>query len=366
MRVVDPDGQVTEYVDVEAGIDPADIDEAELKEMDCITCHNRITHLVPSPEDTVDLMIARKQISPQIPEIRHKAIEAYSQVFDTTQMGLNNIAGLESYYKTYYPEFYAANTALVQDAIQALHDAYQGSVYPEQNSDWNSHPNNIGHKDSPGCFRCHDGKHLDAEQQAIRLECNLCHSVPIVAGPYDFVAELEISRGPEPQSHLNANWISLHHQAFDATCANCHTTENPGGTTNTSFCSNSACHGSIWEYAGFDAPALREILIAQLPKQPEPEPLPSGGALTYAETIGPLLQARCGACHGEGGVSGLNLTSYASALAGGDSGPAIIPNDPEASLLIQMQSGDLPHFGQLSPEELELVIEWILAGAPEQ
>ncbi|NIN65338.1 MAG: cytochrome C, partial [Anaerolineae bacterium] len=79
-----------------------------------------------------------------------------------------------------------------------LQQTYQASVFPEQKADWNSHPNNVGHKDTPGCFRCHDGKHLNAEQESIRLECNICHSIPVLADPSDFVAQIEISRGPEP------------------------------------------------------------------------------------------------------------------------------------------------------------------------
>jgi mono/diheme cytochrome c family protein len=303
-------------------------------------------------------------ISADIPEIHRKALEVYSQVFDSQEMGLIHIEGLNGYYQTYYPDFYAQNAGLVQKAIDVLQETYAENVYPEQNSDWTTHPNNVGHKDSPGCFRCHDGKHLDADQQAIRLECNLCHAVPIVAGPMDFVADVEISRGPEPQSHLNANWISMHHNAFDATCSNCHTTDDPGGTSNTSFCSNSACHGSAWDYAGFDAPSLREILISQLPPKTETAPIPTGGALNYTETIGPLLQARCGSCHGQNGLQGLNLTTYNDALRGGNDGPVIIPGDPENSILVQKQSGDMPHFGQLTPEELDVVIQWIQAGAP--
>ncbi len=366
VRVENPDGSHSEYVDVEANFDPATIDPANLKEMDCITCHNRITHQVPGPEDTIDRLMALNQISPRIPEIRRKAIEAYSQIYETTEKGLAGIAALEAYYRTYYPEFYAANGTLIQGAIQVLQSAYRASVYPEQNSDWTTHPNNIGHKDSPGCFRCHDGKHLNDQQQAIRLECNLCHSIPVVAGPYDFTARIEVSRGPEPESHLNENWIGLHNQVFGPTCANCHTTDNPGGTSNTSFCSNSACHGSAWTYAGFDAPALREVLISQLPPAPTPATLPSGRALTYQDTVGALLQARCGSCHGENGIQGLNVTAYATLLQGSSSGAVVLPGDPQASLLVKKQSGAQPHFGQLSPEELELVTEWIQAGAPEK
>jgi hypothetical protein len=44
----------------------------------------------------------------------------------------------------------------------------------------------------------------------------------------------------------------------------------------------------------------------------------------------------------------------------------IIPGDPQNSLLIQKQSGSQPHFGQLSPSDLEMVTQWIEAGAPEK
>jgi mono/diheme cytochrome c family protein len=274
---------------------------------------------------------------------------------------------LEAYYQTYYADYYANHSAEVKQAIQVLQDAYGASVYPEQNSDWKSHPNNVGHKNSPGCFRCHDGKHLDAEENSIRLECNICHSVPVVVGPTDFVASIEVSRGPEPESHKNANWITLHNQVYDNTCQNCHTTDDAGGTSNTSYCSNSACHGSVWTYAGFDAPALREILQAQLPPTPTPAPIPAGGALTFEETIGPLLQNRCGNCHGKGGgLKGLDATTYQGLIAGGESGPAVVPGSPEASLLVQKQTAAQPHFTQLTPQELELIIQWITAGAPEK
>jgi hypothetical protein len=71
-------------------------------------------------------------------------------------------------------------------------------------------------------------------------------------------------------------------------------------------------------------------------------------------------------CHGENGQKGLNLTTYASAMKGGDDGPVILPGDPAGSLLIQKQSGAQPHFGQLTPEELVLVTSWIQAGAPQK
>ncbi len=366
VRVVEDDGSITEYVDVEANLDLATINPADLKEMDCITCHNRITHLVSTPRDTVDNLMARGLISADIPDIHRKAIEFYTQIYDNTEMGLSAIAGLTNYYKAYYPDFYAANKEKVDQAIAALQEAYRNSVYPEQKSDWTTHPSNVGHQNSPGCFRCHDGKHLNQNNEAIRLECNLCHSIPVVSTPQNFVSRIEISRGPEPQTHRNPNWISMHHQVFDETCANCHTTENPGGIDNSSFCSNRACHGSVWQYAGFDAPKLRQIILSQLPPTPTPIPVPTGGPLTFEATIGPLFAARCGNCHVKTSVNGLNLGTYAEVMKGGKSAAAIAPGDPENSLLIQKQTEPQPHFGQLTPEELELVKQWIALGAPEK
>jgi mono/diheme cytochrome c family protein len=87
--------------------------------------------------------------------------------------------------------------------------------------------------------------------------------------------------------------------------------------------------------------------------------------LTYSEGIGPLLETRCGTCHADDGIQGLNLTTFDALMEGGTTGPAILPGDAEGSLLVQKQSGDQAHFGQLSADELELVIEWISAGAPE-
>jgi hypothetical protein len=53
-------------------------------------------------------------------------------------------------------------------------------------------------------------------------------------------------------------------------------------------------------------------------------------------------------------------------MQGGSSGPAITPGDPQGSLLVQKQSQEQAHFGQFTPEELDLIIQWIKAGAPEK
>ena len=387
VRVINDDGTMTEYTDISANVDTSKIDPAQLKEMDCMTCHNRITHLVLPPADRVDELLSRGLIDPAIPEIRARGADVLSASYSTVPAALDVIAGLKTFYQTTYADYYQQHPEKVDAAITALQSAYKDSTFPEQKSDWTTHPNNVGHRDFPGCFRCHDGKHLNPQQEAIRLECNLCHSIPVVVGPDKFVANIEISRGPEPDSHKNPNWLGLHHNAFDETCAACHNTANAGGKDNSSFCSNSACHGTDWKYAGLNAPALGTVLLKQLPPTATPAPTAvptatpepvagatsvptqvaaaAGNAPTYRSAIGAIFQQKCAACHGSGAMAGLNLTTYATAMKGGKDGPVIAPGDPTNSLLIKKQSGATPHFGQLSATELQLVTDWIKAGAPE-
>ncbi len=366
IRVYNDDGTYTEYTDITANVDPKQIPENMLKEVDCITCHNRVSHLAQQPNEAVDEAMSRGVIDPGIPDIHRKSVEVLMANYTQQQEALNGIAGLEDYYKTAYPDYYAANTTKIQRAIATLKEIFGRAVFYDQKSNWYSHPNNLGHQDFPGCFRCHDGKHLNAKQEAVRLECNLCHSIPVVAHVTDFVARIEISRGPEPDTHRNPNWIAQHRTYLDQTCALCHTTGNPGGKDDSSFCSNSACHGSVWTYAGFDAPGLARIVQAQLPPPPPtptPAPVAAGGP-TYEANIQPLLEAGCGGCHGDGRAAGLKVTTYADLMAGGANGPVVVAGNIEGSKLVQVQSGE--HFTVLSAEALDLVKKWIAGGALEK
>ena len=101
--------------------------------------------------------------------------------------------------------------------------------------------------------------------------------------------------------------------------------------------------------------------------QPTTDSTPStpASALTWEGSIGPMLQAKCGSCHGAGALGGLNLTTFADAMNGGNSGPVVIRGDSAESLIVTKQQAG-GHQGQLTPEEIAQVIEWIDAGALEQ
>jgi len=88
-------------------------------------------------------------------------------------------------------------------------------------------------------------------------------------------------------------------------------------------------------------------------------------ALTWDNAIGAMLQAKCGICHGAAATAGLNLTTYADAIKGSNSGAVIIPGNAAGSLIVQKQQAG-NHPGQLTPEEIAQLIEWINAGALEK
>jgi hypothetical protein len=366
VRVYNDDGTTTEYTT--AGFDPKSIDEDKLKEMDCLTCHNRVSHNFEPPAESVDSAMTRGLIDPNIPEIHEKAVMILSASYASRDEAVKAITALADYYKNSHGAYYSESADKVQAAIQVIQDIYDHTVFTDQKVDWTTYPNDLGHIDSPGCFRCHDGKHPNANEQAIRLECNLCHSIPIVSTPHNFVTRLEISSGPEPASHRDPLWIGTHYIAYslpNATCTNCHITTDAGGISNTSFCSNSACHGTVFNYIGLDALSLRKTLPQAATPAPTPTPAPATGPLTFDATIKAIFAAHCTGCHNATApTAGLNLTSYAGVMNGGSNGPVIIPGDGRNSLLVKIQSAQ--HFANLASDELSLVKQWIEAGAPEK
>jgi hypothetical protein len=125
------DGAVSEYVDVQSGFDPYQVNEEDLKQMDCVTCHNRITHNVPQPEEAVDLALERGLISVNIPEIRAKSVEVLRATYDSQEQALVGIGLLDKYYQDTYVDFYNEHADQIIQAITTLKDIYSQSVFPQ-------------------------------------------------------------------------------------------------------------------------------------------------------------------------------------------------------------------------------------------
>jgi hypothetical protein len=100
------------------------------------------------------------------------------------------------------------------------------------------------------------------------------------------------------------------------------------------------------------------------PRRPAPTSTPARPPdLSWEGSIGLLLNDRCASCHGQ--VAGISYATYESAMRGGMNGPIILPGNPaQSTLVIKQSQGDHP--GQLSPEQLVRVKDWIRWGAPEK
>lgn len=215
VRVVDETGNISEYYDISAGYTPDDIAGTVLARMDCLNCHNRITHNIPNPGNAIDEAMRKNLLARDLPNMRQQAFAVLSADYGSDQAAYEGIAGLERFYVETYPDIYAERADEIQAAVKTLQDIYSHSVFREQKIDWGTHPNNLGHTYDPGCFRCHDGKHLTGSGEAIRLECNLCHSIPAQVDNAALVTTIELPRGPEPPSHTHSSWITLHGKAID-------------------------------------------------------------------------------------------------------------------------------------------------------
>jgi mono/diheme cytochrome c family protein len=385
VRTVDANGKVTEYVDTDANLATNAIKVAdqkgELRRMDCIDCHNRVTHDFRSPDNSIDQAMAFKQIDSNIPFIKAKGLEVFLAPHRSIGDALAGFDALGDFYRTQYPDYAAQHQPQIQQAIEQLKTLYEQTVFSGMEVNWDTHPDNLGHRDFPGCFRCHDGKHVSADGKTIRLECNICHTIPKIALTGQAEPLLMLGVPPEPDSHKDTNWLFRHRLEFNQTCAGCHDVKDAGKATNVSFCSNAACHGVDWKYAGLNAPSLLAKLGPILPT-PAAQPTPAteaisstsatpssqapAGSVTYAAAIGALFASQCGACHGDTATAGLKLTDYASAMKGGQDGVVIVPGKSAESLLVKKQSDSSPHLGQLAPDELAQVKAWIDAGAPEK
>ncbi len=352
-------GEVKVFTDTEVAL-PTDFvaqNEAKKKIVDCMTCHNRESHEFESPDQALDDAMSRGVVSAEIPYFKQNAVAVMERTYPSMDEANAALRGLKNYYDANWTEYYAANQAKVDQSVEALVTMYERMVYPTMDVSWDTHPDNLGHKDSAGCFRCHDGKHVDEQGETIRIECNLCHTIPVKSPEDGSTPVIPVTDAFEPQSHVDTNWIARHRFEFDATCAGCHDVSNPGGTDDSSFCANSACHATEWKFAGLDATRIIElsnVLAADLPSYP-------AAPLTWDALVGPILAARCTACHG--GTAGLYLDSYQGVMAGGNLGPAIVPGDAKNSLLVQLQHEGHPN--RLAPRELEWIVQWIEDGAPE-
>lgn len=175
---LDDNGKTVDFVSTEVKTTPEQLAAGERRAMDCIDCHNRPTHVFELPDRALDRAIADGAISPELPFVKKKGLELLRVEYPDGATGRRRIEdGLVEYYKQEQPQAYASHRALVDTAARQLALIYSRNVFPEMKLTWGTHPNNIGHEDFLGCFRCHDENHKSKDGRAITQDCDACHTI---------------------------------------------------------------------------------------------------------------------------------------------------------------------------------------------
>jgi nitrate/TMAO reductase-like tetraheme cytochrome c subunit len=162
-----------------AGVKSESVNKSVGRVMDCIDCHNRPTHTYQLPERAMDQAMAAGEISVSLPFVKKKGLEILKQDYPSQeQAGARIPASLAQYYQQTYPNIYKQQGPAIAQAGKALVGIYGRNVFAQMRVTWGTYPNNIGHMDFPGCFRCHDDQHASADgSRKIPQDCNTCHNL---------------------------------------------------------------------------------------------------------------------------------------------------------------------------------------------
>jgi hypothetical protein len=247
VRVKDRQGNVTEYMDRNRPLSPEQMAGAAKRRMDCIDCHNRPAHIYVPPDDAIDNALAGGKLDVSLPYIKRQAVEALNKSYATNDEAVSAIANtLDGFYRTNYADIYASKAGSVKAAISEVQRIYQTYFFPEMKTDWQSHPNNIGHLYSQGCFRCHDGEHVSNTGKVISNSCTTCHTILDQSAALSSPAPQDrVFRHPVALGDLAASQCVLCHKETGAfrhpvnlgdisrfKCVDCHAGKNWASPTN--------------------------------------------------------------------------------------------------------------------------------------
>jgi len=170
VRMTDSSGKSIEFVAGDFKFDPT---KHKIKTMDCLDCHNRPAHQFMSPSDALDNSFAQSRLDAKIKGLKKTALEIFSKDYKSDSEAFSAI---ENTIKTTFKDLDANKQ---QATVEELKKIYSRNFFPEMKASWKAYPNNIGHKEWPGCFRCHDGQHktADGKKKIESSNCNDCHII---------------------------------------------------------------------------------------------------------------------------------------------------------------------------------------------
>ena len=215
ISVKEKDGRITEYMSTETPLTRDEIAKAKKRLMDCTDCHNRPTHIYRSPSQEMDENFVSGHIDSTLPYIKKVAVELLTKPYKSTDEADASIAGgIPDYYNKNYPKVATEKAASIKKAVVEVQAIYHRNFFPQMKVSWNTYPNHIGHFYTPGCFRCHDGKHRSPQGKLISKDCNLCHTVLSQK-------QENIPAGTQVKNFVHP--VDIGDEIYKTNCSDCHT-----------------------------------------------------------------------------------------------------------------------------------------------
>lgn len=153
-------------------------------EMQCSDCHSRAAHSFEAAERAIDEAMNGDRISSTLPYMKKTGLALLNTPYSSEDEAARKIPdGLATFYQQKYPDVSSKRANDIAASGKALAAIYAHNVFPDLKVTWGTYANNLGHTDSPGCFRCHDDNHIAADKKTIAQDCASCHEAVAVEEP---------------------------------------------------------------------------------------------------------------------------------------------------------------------------------------
>jgi len=177
VKLTTAEGETREYFS--EGVTEAQLAAGERRRMDCVDCHNRPSHICARSADrAVNEAMAAGAISKDLPFAKREAVAALTTLYPDRATAEREIANrVSAFYRDGYPALWTSRQADITRTVQGVQALHSRNVFPAMKVTFGTHPDNKGHMEFPGCFRCHDEEHKTRDGKVISQDCSTCHEV---------------------------------------------------------------------------------------------------------------------------------------------------------------------------------------------
>ena len=177
VKLTTADGETREYYS--EGVTEAQLAVGERRRMDCVDCHNRPSHaFARSADRAVNEAMASGAIAKDLPFAKREAVAALTVPYPDRATAEREIANrVSAFYRDGYPALWTSRQADIERAVKGVQTLHSRNVFPAMKVTFGTHPDNKGHMEFPGCFRCHNDEHKTRDGKVISQDCSTCHEV---------------------------------------------------------------------------------------------------------------------------------------------------------------------------------------------